>query len=401
MIIKKSSIFYMIVFIALFKPFMLNYWPLLDNTFNIIKVLLFIFFTTVVLVRKIKGKFVLHRMSVLVILMHTTILVSTIHNHGNYYRWLIEMLGPVSIVLFLELYHKSITNIITTWFRLILFFLSINLLTILTGGIENADWLTDYFLGSKDLFTTVFPFYVFVIYLYGLFNHSYCKNLLVSYCLLNMVLSILLTRSTTMLIQLIVFSFLWLFKDNGRIKKISNYWIFLIVYIVGNVVLLSPQFWSQIWSFFDVAIEKGSGTLVARTRMWIAGLNIFWNNKMLGIGKITEDVFLKNVENMTFHFQLHNQIVEYLATGGLALLLIYSLILIISGININKIKETRFGYISMLICFSLMLASLTSGIYSAEFYFPFVMSAYFDYINSKIKKNNFENSKCTSMAFQH
>ena len=380
---KIKDLFYVIVFVTLFKPYIFNYWNILDNTLNAIKIILVGYFVFKTITKKIYSKRKLHDLSVLVIMMHAAILLSTIINNGNYYRWFIEMLSPVGMVLFLELYYDELEGIIKIWFKIIILFLTLNIVTILTGGVRNEDWLTDYFLGSKDLFNTVFAFYVFLIYMHQSYDKRQKTKVLTGYCMALILAAILLTQSTTMLVEMVIFVAFWIFRESKFMKRLLNYWLFLAVYIVSNIVLLSPRMWTIIWSVLDANLQKGSGSMVARSRMWEGGLRIFSDNKLIGIGKMTEEHWFSYIRNIPFHMQLHNQVVEYLATGGLLLIVIYASILIIAGKNINRYRTTDYGYMSLIICFTLMMASLTTGIYSAEFYLPFVMTAYFGTVKQK------------------
>lgn len=369
--VKRKELFYSVVFFTFFRPFMFNYWNYLDLATNLLLIVIFFFLVTKRIITVNKKIDITTK---LIIAMHFIILIPTIIGYGNLYRWAVTMIPPVGVALFIELYRKDLRRIISVWFRITVIFLIINLITIMTGGIENEDWLTDYFLGSKDLFNTVFANLLTIVYL----EWEFCKTKKnqIKLCLIIMFISIILTKSTTMLVELVLFAVLLLFKNFRIVKKLFTSWSALVIYAVANFLLLNATLWPYYWEFLDKYLEKGSGSMAARSRMWYAGLNIFSENPLFGVGKMTEDIWLNKVATIGFHNQLHNQVVEYLCTGGLLLLVAYIIFLIVVGNQINKIRSTDIGFVCMIIYFVLIIASLSTGIYSADYYFPFLLAYY-------------------------
>lgn len=370
------NILYILVFITLFRPYIVNHWDIIDFSTNVLRILVFLFLLTNWIIRCLQG-YRPRMITILMIGMQSSILFSTIINHGNYYRWLLEMLSPITLVLFLEQYMTSISDLrglINNWFYIIVTFLTLNIISILLGGYKNEGWLTDYFLGSKDTFNMVFALYAVIIYIqFLLFPNS--KNLVI-YCFINMLISILLTRSTTMLVEMMMVGGLWTFRKASFVNNLLDYRLILLFYLISGIVLLLPEFHELFFDFLDSNLDKGSGSVQARVTMWESGLLIFLQHPMWGIGKMTETMWNLNVIRIPFHYQLHNQFIEYLATGGLVLFSIYFMILISSGRNLMKYRHTSLGFFMIIIYFTLLIASLMTGIYSSEFYFVFVLAFY-------------------------
>jgi len=381
-----KDILYILVFISLFRPYIVNHWDIIDFLTNALRIFVFLFLLTNWIIRCLKG----YRPRVITLLMigmQLSILFSTIINHGNYYRWLLEMLSPISLVFFLEQYVASISdlrNLINNWFYIIVTFLTLNIISILLGGYKNEDWLTDYFLGSKDTFNMVFALYAVIIYIQLiLFPNS--KNLVI-YCFVNILISILLTMSTTMFVEMIMVSGLWTFRKVSLVNKLLDYRLILLFYLISGIVLLLPEFHELFFGFLDNNLDKGSGSVQARVTMWESGFLIFLQHSIWGIGKMTEAMWNMNVIRIPFHYQLHNQFIEYLATGGFVLFSIYFLILIFSGRNLMKYRKTSLGFFMMIIYFTLLIASLMTGVYSSEFYFVFVLSFYIGSFQKDIRR---------------
>lgn len=355
------------------KPMMFNYWETVDDIVNVIKIGLFALFLCSWLA-KCFGKRNYSQGTIIVILMHLTILVSTVMHHGNLYRWAVEMLSPVSIALFLDLYIDDFRSIIRIWSKFIIIFLIINVITLITGGYQNDDWLIDYFLGSKNTFAAVFSMYIVILYLQYFFERHFYKKMI--FCIGLMLIAIVVTLSTTMVISAVVFSSMWFLKNNSLFRKFIQYKYLLPIYLLLNVVMLSPDYWDLYINYLDANLEKGSSSFLPRLYMWEGGLKIFMENPILGIGKMTEDIWVNHIEYAGFHFQLHNQIVEYMATGGIILISLLLLLYTKVAICFKNTQKNDFAYILTIVCFTVNVSTLSEGKYGGDFLIVFLLVFY-------------------------
>lgn len=374
----------MVLFVIIFKPLMFNYWTICDIVVNTLLVLLFFLLTFEYIKKIYYYGFKIHVISALILLMHVEILISTILHHGNIKLWGMGMLSPVCLVLFLEVYSKDLKNIVSAWFPVVYLFLFINVVSILLGGYKNEDWLTDYFLGSKNTFEVVFASFFLISYLYARFFPNLSSHS--AFCYFFMVISIGLTQSSTMIIELFIFLLLILLRKLDCFRFIMSYKYLLFYYILANVILLS------IFLYFDSGsaiidildnTEKGSSSMVARLKMWTAALNVIISNPIMGIGKMTEAGWNQYIQVVTVKTQLHNQIIEYMTTGGMVLLSLLLLIYVSAAREMNKYKNSTIVYTVSMVCFALNIANMTEAYYTGVYYFPFILTAYIPVIIKK------------------
>lgn len=365
--------FYIVVFIAIFKPFMFNFWDFIDIIINVIRVLLFVFFSYKMAILLSKQNKI-SAITLIVIVMHLVILYSTLRNNGNIYRFFVEMLSSVPLLMFFELYGNDIERIFKIWVPVILILLIINLVTIFQGGIH-SDFLTIYFLGSKNSFERVFAVFFLIIYINSLYSNDGGKY--DKLCYIIMLISIVLTQSTTLIIELLTFIILWIFKNYSLISKKLTYYKLLLIYAIANILLLFNTYGDLIGNFLDDNLSKGSDSFLARVRMWEAGLIIFLDNPLFGVGKLDEAGWEDKVSVIDYHMQLHNQIIEYLVTGGIVLtgLLIY--MFINTAKKLLYISDFKIYFILMISCFIMNIATLSEGTYSGEYFFPFMLTSLF------------------------
>ena len=368
-----KQFFYIIVFIAIFKPLIFNYWDLVDNITNIIRVVLFVLFSYKLAARFMNQKKI-STITIVIIAMQLVIFYSTLRNNGYIYRCIVEMLSPVPLVMFFELYGNDIERIFKIWGRVIIIFLIVNLFTIVQGGIQ-TDFLTIYFLGSKNTYEKVFAVYFLIIYFNSWFDKTEKRYDTICYFL--MIVATILTQSTTLIIEILTFIILWAFKNNSLISRKLTYYKLLIIYTIANVILLIDSYGDLIGNFLDNNLSKGSDSFLARVRMWGAGVILFQENPIFGVGKLDEDGWEEKVSVIEYHMQLHNQIIEYLATGGIVLtgLLVY--MFLNTAKKLKYIPEFKVYFILMVSCFIMNVATLSEGTYSGEYFFPFMLTSMF------------------------
>ncbi len=386
---SAKNIFYSLVFISVFKPQMFNHWDIADlfsNFFSVIFLLTFSMKFLFKFIRERKAKM----MTVLVMLIHAIVLLSTYIHHGNFRHWGMALVSSGTLALFLELYAKDVRNIIKAWFPLVEICLLVNLVTLLTGGVGSDDWLTEYFLGSKNTFEVVFASYLIVIYLNKKFHKK--NNLHYIFCYLLMIIAVLVTRSATMLMELSIFIILLLFNNNLLTRRIIDYRYLLSAFIIANVLLIIYAINSDlnvVTDYLEYETNKGSSSFLTRIKMWVAGAELIKAYPILGIGRMAEETWIIYVGAGDYKTQLHNQIVEYLVSGGVVLLSVLIAIYVLAAYNLHKCKKNSIIILLTLICFSLNIANMAEAYYNALYFFPFLLTAYLPQILNEIPKRTF------------
>lgn len=383
---RKNSILYGLSFLAFFKPFGFNQLGILDSFANIIKILIFIFLLLKFAV-KILNHHKIKNITFVIMSISAWILLSNILNHADLRLGIPDVISCVGVCLIFELYFQDLKEIIRIIWVLFKIYIFCNFISIIVGGWKTENWLTVYFLGSKNHFTIIFPVIILIGYLFTQLYHAPKRE----YWIVGIVIlcSILLTQSKTMIVELAVMAILWFAVGNKRLERMLNYKFFLICYAVFNMLLLiSGQATTYINSYLDTKTSFGSMSFLARQRMWKKAILLIKERPLLGWGKFNEERWQNIVGVIEYKTQLHNQIIDMWVIGGLLLVGMYISLLLISGKNLIKYKDEKSAYLISITCFMMLIASLSNAWYAAEFYFPFILACYYNvFIEQMMEKD--------------
>lgn len=276
-----------------------------------------------------------------------------------------------------ELYNQDLKEIIRIIWGLFKIYIIFNFISIILGGWKTENWLTVYFLGSKNHFTIIFPVIILIGYLFTQLYPARKKELWIAE--IAILCSILLTQSKTMIVELAVMAILWFAVGNERLERLLNYKFFVICFAVFNTLLLIPgRVTTYVNSYLDTKTSFGNMSFLARQRMWEKGLILIKERPILGWGKFKEEQWQNIVSVIEYKTQLHNQIIDMWVTGGVLLIGMFITLLLISGKNLMKYKENKSAYLISITCFMMLIAAISNAWYAAEFYFPFILGCYYN-----------------------
>lgn len=384
--IQKEKLFYALFFIICLKPVGINYFKIIDYCVNLLKVIIFLYYILYYLINVFKGRFKRFSCTNILMLLYGAVLLPTVINHGAFFQRIMEMASTIMLSIFLEKNKCQVKSILESWFWVIAGYMPINLLSIALGAIAFEESMAIYFLGSKNTWGSLLSVYCFIIYYYSQTGKT--NRIIADIVFGLIIINVMVTGSTTAIIELIIIVGFWIFKKLKLIRKVSNYWVLIIVYGISNAILFSSAWWGKIIYYMDAYFSKGAFSFTARVRMWQAGFKVFLSHPFIGVGKLTESVWKNNILGVGYHTQLHNQIIEYLATGGLLLISIYIVFLIRTGKNIQKFNMNKIAYALNITIFVQNVGVLTEAKYFAEFYLLFVLSSYIDNIIKSIRPLN-------------
>lgn len=372
--IRKQNVLYAVIFFCLIKPYSLNQIGFLDLGHNILKVLIVLYMGIHLLTKK-----KVTAITVVGLIFQFIIITSTLIHKGSIYNAFSTAIPMMGVLFLFELYLKDFKNVITTFQFMCELYTAINFVSIVFIGTNNNE-LTIYFLGSKNGLVIIFPLFILISLLYSVLFKGKKRRTIV--LILTIVISVLLTKSTTMVIELLIFVILYAVKKGKTFRNVLNYWSFMLTYIVSNMVLISFSYSMIIVSFFNRYLGKGGNSLKIRVFFWNRALELFRENWILGIGKWTEAQWNLLFSGFNYKVQLHNNIIEFLTIGGIALIIVYLLMLIMVGKKITS-DNSQLNYIVSIICALALISVLTSSIYSSEFFMVFLVAYHID----KIKKS--------------
>lgn len=281
-----------------------------------------------------------------------------------------EFFGAVSFILFVEIIINFITIIIYP------------------NGmyIDERGWIYNWFLGYKNLHIYDQIPYVCVA---GLYYYISLGKLPLRYwiSLIIIIISSILCKSSTsafILIMMTVLMFLYYIK-----KKCTKFNIIILFTCFSIVALLFIGFqFNEKFADIIFAIFKKDATFTNRTAIWSKSLQIFLNNKLLGVGNGGYNLYIVNM----YVTQSHDMYLDILFTGGIIGYILYTFMIIIAGIKSFKYKD-KFSITILTIC---MIGYFTLFIFEAKrdfnlFYIVLLLFLYGEYyqectINKKRRK---------------
>lgn len=381
MLVSIPRLSYSLFFIFCLKPIGLNYYDTIDTIINMTKIVMVVYFCVYFIYCFFYGKNHHFVCTYIIFFMYLAVLVPTIVNHGDYFSRIMEMLSTLMLSVFFEKNKSNISEILVSWFVVISIYVTLNIVSVIAGGVAYNESLAIYFLGSKNSFGSLLPLYFFIIYYYYQLNskHKFFPGVVFFILVVNVVI----TLSTTAIVELVLLFIILVIKEVNFIKKITGYWSLLFIYSIANIILLSSFFWNIASIYLDTYFLKGAFSFLARTRMWQTGISLFLEHPFWGNGKLKEDVWSNYFYDVSFHTQLHNQVVEYLSTGGVVLFGIYCILLFVTGLNLNKYHSDKIGGMLIVSIFLQNIGVLTEAKYFAEFFLLFILSFYAKYFISK------------------
>lgn len=376
--IEEFDLFYFMVFFFLMKPYIFNELPIFDLLVNSGKLVLFLFLLYKWAFNKRKSN-----LTYIAIAFCGVIIFSTIINQGSIYRAISPSIPMLGIFFFMDVYLFDFRRIIYSFEKIAEAFLYLNLLSILLMGNSN-DELKVYFLGSKNGLTIIIPLYIILNMIYtSFFTSSKIRECMFYGVIL---ISILLTKSTTMLIEIFLFFSLMFFRRVNKFLPFINYWFYYVIYLISNFLL---TFFFAFFSEYMNYLEKGSDTMSIRLRLWVNSITIWLNNFWIGVGKYTEKQYWYWFPDCgDYKTQLHNNIFEFAFLGGFCLLFLYIVFSIMVGRQIVKYNNLRLGYAITVSCFMAYISVITSAIYNAEFFLIFLLAYFYGEIEKSIRMKN-------------
>lgn len=365
-----------LVILPLYRPTYLAQFAWLDDFFFYGKIIAFLWIVMLwaqeLIVHKVKIDVALRRsMPLFLGLMFTFFLSAIIHD--NVFEVGSVFLPVLTCVLAYWLCLKwkwySPMNLLRPLKLLMSFYVIINFITIVmfpdgmysmaVSGISTASNNKLWFLGYKNsqirfiLPTVCFSMICDIV--------KYSKIRRSTYFLLFLsVLSIVLTRSATALLSIIMFVFFFImYKKRINVKPVWFIWL-NVIFFVGVIILR----FHKIFSFFIVDIMGKDITLSARTRIWDVALLQVISNPALGSSS-----FVCELAAWYKVTHPHNFILYILIKGGIVGLFFTVFILRRICKEIGKYRSCRITQI-LNICFcSFFVITLTESITEATYFY--------------------------------
>lgn len=316
---------YIAVYMVFLKPAIIEDIYYLDLIFNALRFGLSIFFFFKILIGQIgkrKGP-ILYYASIFI-----TVLLSTLIHSGDMNRVLANFVPAIGMMSWLYLNRNDYHRIINFFYSTGLSFLVINLLTVILfpDGMWKRDiYISVWLLGQKQDFYTCIVATVFC----GLFAVAERKKKRgsLAFAFIVMISTAVLTKAIgTLLCIFAIIALLWFESFKNKIFGVRT------LAIVNTIGFAASVFFAYFYSFFlklqgflAGLTSTGMGkdaTFMIRTQMWEYAINMFIKNPLIGIGRVTEDMWYRTSGLSYYHTIVHNFYFDILMTGGGCVLLL-------------------------------------------------------------------------------
>lgn len=278
---------------------------------------------------------------VLTVVYYSIIVFSTIRFEGIGRELLFKTGRIISLCILVESFIKSggLEPLCKAFLHVLFLWFVINFITILLFPegwyINDNGWGFNYFLGYKN---DQINYFLPMIFFAGISN--YIKSRPSSYNLPLLIFGVLLTsllnRSTTSLVVCCLLMLCVLLCIKRRLFRWINLKLFLFVALIASFFfiagVLSGDLLDMSEAVSDMA-DKGGDSISERGMVWIDAIVLFLQHPIFGNGSIS---FLSNTSLEFSH--AHNQFLDILVVGGIALFFVFCLQIIDISSKMKKIN---------------------------------------------------------------
>lgn len=272
------------------------------------------------------------------------------------------VIGNVAMVLFVSyICHKDTDKAIQAMSSVYAILLTMNLITmyLYPHGMYNMDqweiYHRSYWLFGHQNTTVTYALPALCLALLKMYDgDKKRKHDLPSYYLIIVsIISIIISRSITSIIGLVVFLFiLWMMHRNLWEKVLNAKWA-----IIGGSILCVLIVFFQVQFYFSSAIEnllQRSATFTSRTLIWDRTLAAIYENWMWGIGYKVNTVLQQTIHGSS----AHNEYLYSVLQGGVVLLALFLGTFYCAARALDKIRDSSSSKMFIALIFSLFVQFL-------------------------------------------
>lgn len=318
--LRKKSIYYLLFFVAFIRPEYLVRIQTVNIFYNYYRILVVGVMALTFSIKKIRP----NKYTLVWSLFEIWILFVTIFRCGNISVAINQLLTITTVALFWQMNSKDVYHICKVLYYLLGFFIIINFITLLafpdgmyvTGVTNTAS--ENWFLGFKNKHIIYFLPFIGLSFIFGQIDGFNFKKLLM---IVIVAFSALYEQSSTTIVCVSVMLLIGFFPFIREHYKIFNMYTYFGISILMFIMI--PLFRLQfLFSYLIVNVLHKSIDLTYRTDLWDRAFSAIQQHIFTGWGEQVNAVkyVLYNSQSV---ISAHNQILEYLYTGGIVLLALY------------------------------------------------------------------------------
>ena len=207
-----------------------------------------------------------------------------------------------------------------------------------------------FFLGYYNNFSKYFIMAICMVLLYRMIYKRYFWS---SLTIIAMYVTALLVHSGGLLGFLAVTALLLIrYKRRKYLGGYFTWWSFTVMFFIAIVIFSSSSFFDHVHMFVQYAFNKGA-SFMGRFHLWHMVLEKYiYNNPIFGYGLIAFNFTNFTFEGFSWAIHTHNLVLETLYQGGLVGLTLFTLLIIMCGQRLNRLKTSCRLYQIIVIAFA-------------------------------------------------
>ena len=352
-LINKRSVYYLLFFIAFIRPEYLVRISSVGAFYNYYRIMV-VGITFLIFLKKGKNP---NKFTWLWIGFESWIFLITVLRDGNISFAFNQMLTIITVALFWQMCSLDLYRVCKVMYLLLGFLIIVNFLTLIafpngmyvTGVTNTAS--ENWFLGFKNKHMIYFLPFMGLSFMFGKMDGFNLKKIIM---IVIVVISALYEQSSTTIVCLGVMIIVGLVPFIQKHYKIFNMFTYFGLSILMFIMI--PLFRLQyLFSYLIVTVLHKSTDLTYRTDLWDRAFMAIQQHIVSGWGEQTNDVkhALYNSQSI---ISAHNQILEYLYTGGIVLLGLYIVINLLIAKKMHKMYQSEIVQVASGLYLALQIA---------------------------------------------
>ncbi|MCD7804504.1 MAG: O-antigen ligase family protein [Oscillospiraceae bacterium] len=376
--IYDSQIFAVILAMVFVEPAYFGQFEVLDDVYTYAQ----LFFTVFLLILSvIERKWNIS--SICIYLFFGTILLTTIFGSGNVYEYCATYFPILGMCLMIDLWSKHNVRVLFNAIGILEIYIYINLFTVLLfpdGMYKSELYSHNWFLGYKNpQIRTILPIVsVSLIRSYWEKNRITIRSYVLMICSM---LTFVLADSSTALVGFTIFVLLLLLfhQKEKRLPKVFS----LINVFIAVVLMFVAILFFGVQNNFAWLIEGVLGrdlTFTTRLTCWAKAFMYIAEKPLFGYGYLSSNEFGEMLGHRVYTHP-HNLLLYLGMIGGVALILVFVMIVIFSSIQLWKNSDYIGSKIILFALCCFLVMSITESITSTVLFYPmFVLAMNIDYV---------------------
>ena len=373
---KKTTFYnfqYFLLLVPFFKP---PYFgvvsEMISSIYNICQIISAVI-TAFLVFRKRK----ISKIIIYITIFEAIIILSTIINDGNLKGCILNAIQAIVLCLLVDYgvrYNKkALLNSLLLIFEILIITNLITIFMFPDGMYSNpiSGYKENWFLGfdNSHIVYLMLGITISVIYSYLYFKRLTLRTYFI---IIISIITVLIRWSATGVVGILLL-FIYLIS-RGLINKfkffnIKNYTIIYLISFFGIVILRIQNY----FSYLIVDVLKKDLTFTGRTHIWDRTITFIKQSPYIGCGYF-EGIIRQYKYHIWGAVHAHDQILEILYLGGIALLIVFAIIIYLMIKELNKYRTYKLTKFISWIIFIFMIMMLTE-VYSFEKIFLLVILA--------------------------